>query len=163
MISLPDSLNVIFTKIDPIPLENLWHPYLPPNIWHPDLLFAEATRCSIQRSLKILRRVDIDCRTWLKKEGHKTEKLDCKFINVCEEFIWRNSRPSLNRKKKYPHHLLITSTVCAHYVRVLAWLTFKMYIVLYISVYSRLPYQIKVQLYTNLHCSQSGLIIKVVF
>ncbi len=26
----------------------------------------------------------------------------CKFINVCEGFIWRISRPSLNRKNKYP-------------------------------------------------------------
>ncbi len=30
----------------------------------------------------------------------------CKFINVCEGFIWRISRPSLNRKNKYPANII---------------------------------------------------------
>ncbi len=31
----------------------------------------------------------------------KNEMYYCKFINVCEGFIWRISRSSLNRKNKY--------------------------------------------------------------
>ncbi len=30
----------------------------------------------------------------------------CKFINVCEGFIWRISRPSLNRKNKNPANII---------------------------------------------------------
>ncbi len=30
----------------------------------------------------------------------------CKFINVWEGFIWRISRPSLNRKNKYPTNII---------------------------------------------------------
>ncbi len=30
----------------------------------------------------------------------------CKFINVCEGFIWRISQPSLNRKNKYPANVI---------------------------------------------------------
>ncbi len=41
------------------------------------------------------------------EEGPRVNVLKyCKFSNVCEGFIWRISRPSLNRKYKYPANII---------------------------------------------------------
>ncbi len=44
--------------------------------------------------------IDVYCYTC--DHAHAVHVVYCKFVNVCEGFIWQNVRPSLNHKNKYP-------------------------------------------------------------
>ncbi len=65
-------------------------------------MWKDSWEIGVKKQFEIWKPDQHDQQSTKQLTARKDTYLYCKFIDVCEGFIWRFLRPPLNRKNKYP-------------------------------------------------------------